>query len=106
MKSKQLIKKIKKHGFEITKGRVNRLKTCILKYNGIEKVEVDAKVEFKPNLRNNRVGVQILADLGVEQIRFITNNPKKVWGSKGMGLPWSNRSLQPNRTPRAQHIFC
>jgi len=39
-----------------------------------------------PDLRDYGVGAQILADLGLHQIRLLTNNPKKVIGLEGYGL--------------------
>jgi 3,4-dihydroxy 2-butanone 4-phosphate synthase / GTP cyclohydrolase II len=39
-----------------------------------------------PELRDYGIGAQILVDLGVRQMRFLTNNPKKVIGLDGYGL--------------------
>jgi 3,4-dihydroxy 2-butanone 4-phosphate synthase/GTP cyclohydrolase II len=41
---------------------------------------------FPPDLRDYGIGAQILVDLGLKDIRLLTNNPKKVVGLEGYGL--------------------
>jgi 3,4-dihydroxy 2-butanone 4-phosphate synthase/GTP cyclohydrolase II len=53
---------------------------------GLDTVEANQRLGFGVDLRHYGIGAQILADLGVRQIRLLTNNPKKVVGLDGHGL--------------------
>jgi len=57
-----------------------------LQEEGLDTVEANVKLGFAPELRDYGVGAQILCDLGVRKMRFMTNNPKKVIGLEGYGL--------------------
>jgi 3,4-dihydroxy 2-butanone 4-phosphate synthase / GTP cyclohydrolase II len=57
-----------------------------LQEEGLDTVEANLKLGFPPELRDYGIGAQILADLGVRKMRFLTNNPKKVIGLEGYGL--------------------
>jgi 3,4-dihydroxy 2-butanone 4-phosphate synthase/GTP cyclohydrolase II len=53
---------------------------------GLDTVEANEKLGFKPDLRDYGIGAQILCDLGLRTIRILTNNPKKVVSLDGFGL--------------------
>lgn len=57
-----------------------------LQEQGFDTVEANEKLGFPAELRDYGIGAQILADLGVRKMRFLTNNPKKVIGLEGYGL--------------------
>ena len=57
-----------------------------LQEEGLDTVEANIKLGFPPELRDYGLGAQILVDLGVRKMRFLTNNPKKVIGLEGYGL--------------------
>ncbi|MEY5009795.1 MAG: hypothetical protein RLZZ253_934 [Verrucomicrobiota bacterium] len=57
-----------------------------LQEQGLDTVEANEKLGFPAELRDYGIGAQILFDLGVRKMRFLTNNPKKVIGLEGHGL--------------------
>lgn len=68
-------------------GLLNKLKAYRLQQTeGLDTVEANKRLGFAPDLRNFGIGAQILHDLGVRQIKLLTNNPRKVIGLEGYGL--------------------
>jgi len=68
-------------------GLVNKLKAYKLQLEeGMDTVEANCALGFKPDLRDYGIGAQILSYLGVQKIKLMTNNPAKRVGLTGYGL--------------------
>src|SRR6056297_2814378 len=80
-------------------GLANKIKAYSLQDDGLDTVEANEALGFKPDLRDYGIGAQILSDLGLHTLRLITNNPKKVIGLEGYGLKINERiplEIEPN----------
>ena len=67
-------------------GLVNKLKAYNLQNHGLDTVEANMQLGFKPDMRNYGIGAQVLVHIGVRKMRLLTNNPKKMIGLQGYGL--------------------
>ena len=72
-------------------GLINKLKAYYLQDTGLDTVEANERLGFAADLRNYGVGAQILSDLGIQRLRLITNNPRKIAGLGGYGLQVEDR---------------
>jgi len=81
-------------------GLSNKLKAYELQEKGMDTVDANTHLGFKPDQRTYGIGAQILADLGVHKIRLLTNNPRKLEGLAGFEMEIVERipiEVPPNR---------
>jgi 3,4-dihydroxy 2-butanone 4-phosphate synthase / GTP cyclohydrolase II len=81
-------------------GLLNKLRAYRLQEQGFDTVDANLALGLPSDLRDYGIGAQILADLGLSSIRFLTNNPKKIHALEGYGLTVSEQvaiAHVPNR---------
>jgi 3,4-dihydroxy 2-butanone 4-phosphate synthase/GTP cyclohydrolase II len=67
-------------------GLANKLHAYALQEKGLDTVEANQRLGLPVDKRDYGIGSQILRDLGLKQLRILTNNPKKIHGLDGFGL--------------------
>ena len=67
-------------------GLVNKIKAYALQDKGQDTIDANLSLGFPEDLRDYGVGAQIIRDLGFNNFKLLTNNPKKIIGLKGYGL--------------------
>lgn len=67
-------------------GLGNKIKAYHLQEKGYDTVDANIKLGFAPDLRDYKIAVQILNDLGIVKVKLLTNNPLKVSALKKLGL--------------------
>ena len=98
-------------------GLLNKMRAYELQDQGLDTVEANLALGFKADLRDYGIGAQILVDLGVKNLRLLTNNPKKIVGLEGYGLSVveqipieippteSNRRYLDTKRSKLGHLF-
>ena len=72
-------------------GLVNKLRAYKLQEQGMDTVEANLHLGFEADRRDYGIGNQILRDLGLTNLRIMTNNPRKIYGLEGFGLHIAER---------------
>jgi 3,4-dihydroxy 2-butanone 4-phosphate synthase / GTP cyclohydrolase II len=87
-------------------GLLNKLKAYALQDEGMDTVEANLALGFEPDLRDYGIGAQILVDLGLKELKLLTNNPRKIVGLEGYGLHVVERvPLEIPPTPHNAHYL-
>jgi 3,4-dihydroxy 2-butanone 4-phosphate synthase/GTP cyclohydrolase II len=90
-------------------GLINKLKAYALQDNeGLDTVDANIELGFKPDLRDYGIGAQILRDLGVRKMCLLTNNPKKIVGLEGYDMEVTSRqSIEVGAVPEnLEYLRC
>lgn len=88
-------------------GLMNKMRAYELQQrHGLDTVEANERLGFAPDERDYGTGAQILSDLGVREMRLLTNNPKKFKALNGFGLEIVERVplTVPPREENAQYL--
>ena len=82
-------------------GLANKIRAYELQDQGLDTVEANERLGFKADQRDYGIGVQILKDLGVQSMRLLSNNPRKLVGIEGYQL--SVAEWIPLEIPASEH---
>ena len=87
-------------------GLLNKIRAYNFQDKGLDTVQANQALGLKPDLRDYGIGAQILVDLGLENIRLLTNNPRKIVGLDGYRLRVTERiSLETKPNPLNLHYL-
>ena len=87
-------------------GLANKLRAYELQDKGADTVEANLALGLPVDKRDYGIGSQILADVGVKEMRLITNNPRKIFGLEGYGIKITDRvPMQTKPTVYNKHYM-
>jgi len=81
-------------------GLIDKIRAYSLQDNGLDTVQANEALGYQPDLRDYGIGAQILVELGLKNIRLLTNNPRKIVGLEGYDLKVVERvplEVEPNQ---------
>lgn len=87
-------------------GLINKIKAYALQDQGMDTVDANLALGFPADLRDYGIGAQILIDLGIEKVKLMTNNPKKIAGLTGYGIEIIGREpIQMNHNEKNEYYL-
>ncbi|MBN2345055.1 MAG: bifunctional 3,4-dihydroxy-2-butanone-4-phosphate synthase/GTP cyclohydrolase II [Candidatus Aminicenantes bacterium] len=98
-------------------GLVHKIKAYKLQEEGLDTIQANVQLGFKPDQRDYGIGAQILRHLGLKKLKLITNNPAKYIALAGYGLeiveripleiaPWKeNRGYMRTKKEKMGHLL-
>lgn len=87
-------------------GLINKIKAYSLQEQGMDTVEANLALGFPDDMRDYGIGAQILSDLGIKEIKLMTNNPKKLSGLSGYGIEIVDRiPIQMNHNEKNKYYL-
>lgn len=84
-------------------GLINKIRAYELQDKGLDTVEANLELGFPEDARDYTIGTQILVDLGIHELKLMTNNPLKVYGLSGYNLKIVERipiEMEPGKYDR------
>ncbi|MBK8970523.1 MAG: GTP cyclohydrolase II [Hahellaceae bacterium] len=87
-------------------GLLNKIRAYDLQDQGADTVEANERLGFAADLRDYSICAPMLRHLGIQRIRLMTNNPRKVNALKNLGVDVVERvSIQVGRNPHNEHYL-
>ncbi|MBC2580819.1 bifunctional 3,4-dihydroxy-2-butanone-4-phosphate synthase/GTP cyclohydrolase II [Clostridium sp. DJ247] len=87
-------------------GLINKLKAYALQDQGMDTVEANLALGFPADIRDYRISAQILSDLGIKNIKLMTNNPNKISALSEYGIEVIDRiPIQMNHNERNEQYL-
>lgn len=84
-------------------GLAEKIKAYALQDQGLDTVDANLALGFQADIRDYGIGIQILKDLGLRQIRLLTNNPKKMEAFNLRGFDLEVVDQVPILSPPNEH---
>lgn len=87
-------------------GLINKIRAYALQDQGLDTVEANLNLGFDADQRNFDVAAEFLKQLGINKVRLMTNNPKKVEALESAGIEITERvEMKVGKNPHNEHYL-